>query len=110
MNTKNVLTYSFLLISMAISNTSTAENKKSNQIEELQRHWQIITSEIDMSKRNEMITIHESMMINIEKSNSKQHMKISDRNMGMGNMMDMNNMMEMNNIMDMHRSMINMME
>ena len=104
MKIKNVLTCSFLLISMVISNPSIAENKKGNQMEELQQHWQMITSENDMSKRKEMITTHESMMMNIEKSNSKQHMNMSGSNMGMGNMMDMNSMMEM------HRSMINMME
>ena len=104
MKIKNVLTCSFLLISMVISNPSIAENKNGNQMEELQQHWQVIISEKNMNKRKEMITTHESIMINIEKSNNKQHMNISGNNMGMGNMMDMNNMMEM------HRSMINMME
>ena len=104
MKIKNVLAYSFLLISVVISTPSIAENKKGNQMKELQQHWQMITSEKDMNKRKEMITTHESMMMNIEKSNSNQNMNMSDSNMGMGNMMDMNNMMEM------HRSMINMME
>jgi len=107
MKTKNVFAYILLPISIAISSPLIADNKKNNTMEELQNHWQMVISEKDMSKRKEMISIHKSMMMDIEKSNTNHHTnKMSDSHMDM----DMGNMMEMNNIMNMHRSMINMME
>lgn len=97
MKLKLILTYIFLLCSLTVTSSVFAGNN--NQIDKMQEHWEMITSEKDTSKIKKMIDEHKTMMNEIEKSSGGHHM---------GNMSGSH--MDMNNMIDMHRSMIQIME
>lgn len=97
MKSKMMLTCILISSSLTVTSPLVAGAKDNNQIEKMQHHWEMLTSEKDISKRKMMIDEHKAMMNEIEKSSGGHHM---------------NNMSghHMNNTMDMHRSMIHMME